>query len=191
MKTQTLTIGFTMAAALAVALPTAAQPSTYTPLYPTMRDYSDMIYTERHPSFVEQDAAARAKEEAAREKERAQREKEREYSYYDQGQSALDNARWDRAVASFDRVVEQKGTKADAALYWKAYAQNKLGQRPEALGSINALIKDYPKSRYLSDARALEVEVKNQSGDRVNPSSESDEDIKLVAIQALANNPSD
>ncbi len=133
----------------------------------------------------------RAKEEANREKERAQREKEREYSYYDQGQSALDSARWDRAVSNFDRVVELKGTKSDAALYWKAYAQNKLGQRPEALATINSLVKDYPKSRYLTDARALEMEVKNSSGQSVNPAAESDEDLKLMAIQSMANNNSE
>ena len=66
-------------------------------------------------------------------------------------------------------MIELKGTKADAALYWKAYAQNKLGQRPEALATINILLKDYPKSRYLSDAKALEVEVKQ----RVRPAGQS------------------
>ena len=186
MKTQTLTIAFTAAAVLAVALPGAAQP-TYTPAPPAMPTPGEMVYAAMQPSFSEQDATARAKEEAAREKERAQREKEREYSYYDQGQSALDNGRWDRAVASFDRVIEQKGSKADAALYWKAYAQNKLGQRPEALSTINALVKDYPKSRYLSDARALEVDVKNQAGGGVNPQAESDEELKLYALNSLQN----
>src|SRR6185437_3494515 len=74
-----------------------------------------------------------ASDEAAREKERAQRDRDREYSYYDQGQSALDSSKWDRAITAFDRVIEMNGPKADAALYWKAYAQNKLGQKPEAL----------------------------------------------------------
>src|SRR5207245_8020532 len=102
------------------------------------------------------------------------------------GQSALDSARWDRAVQTFDRVVDMKGAKADAALYWKAYAQNKLGQRPEALTTINVLLKDYPKSRYLDDAKALQVEVRGESG-QVNPAAESDEDLKLLALQALQN----
>jgi len=129
----------------------------------------------------------REKEEAAREKERVQRDKDRENSYYDQGQNALDGGRWDRAASSFDRVVELKGAKADAALYWKAYSQNKMGQRPEALATINELVKDYPKSRYLSDARALEVEVKNTSGQAVNPASEQDEELKIMALNALQN----
>ena len=132
----------------------------------------------------EKEDAAR---EAAREKERAQREKEREYSAYDSGQQELDRGRWDRAIAQFDRVIELKATKADAALYWKAYAQNKLGQRPEALATIGTLIKEYPKSRYLSDARALEVEVKQSAGQPVNPATESDEELKLMALNALQN----
>ena len=131
--------------------------------------------------------AEREKEDAKREKERVQRDKERENSYYDQGQSALDSARWDRAVTAFDRVIEAKGTKSDAALYWKAYAQNKLGQRPEALATINILVKEYPKSRYLSDARALEAEVKQNAGQPPNPAAEQDEELKIMALNALQN----
>jgi tetratricopeptide (TPR) repeat protein len=134
----------------------------------------------------ERSAAQRAAEDAAREKERAQRDRDREGTYYEQGQSALDAGRWDRALSSFDRVIEMKGTKADAALYWKAYAENKLGQRAEALTTLASLGRDYPKSRYLSDAKALEVEVKANSG-QVDPKAESDEELKLYAINSLQN----
>jgi HEAT repeat protein len=71
-------------------------------------------------------------------------------------------------------------------MYWKAYAQNKLGQRPEALATIGVLTKDYPKSRYLNDAKALEVEVRSRAGS-VDPAQESDEDMKLIALQSLQN----
>jgi tetratricopeptide (TPR) repeat protein len=134
----------------------------------------------------EMSRAERERDDAQREKERAQRDRERESAYYDSGQSALDGSRWDRAVASFDKVIELKGARSDAALYWKAYAQNKQGQRPEALNTINVLIKDYPKSRYLSDAKALDVEVRGASGP-VNPAGESDEELKLMALNALQN----
>ena len=133
-------------------------------------------------------APQRAAEDAAREKERAQREKEREGSYYEQGQNALDSGRWDRAVSSFDRVIEMKGAKSDAALYWKAYAQNKQGQRPEALATLGVLTKDYPRSRYLNDAKALEVEVKNNAGQPINVS-DSDEETKLIVLSQME--PSD
>lgn len=144
-------------------------------------------YAGRGRGWEQASEATRAQEEAQRERARAQREKERESSYYDQGQQALDQARWDRAIASFDRVIELKGPKADAAIYWKAYAQNKLGQRPEALATINVLLKDYPRSRYLSDAKALEVEVKRLSNSPIDPAAQTDEEMKILAINALQN----
>jgi tetratricopeptide (TPR) repeat protein len=142
---------------------------------------------EREAAERERERIERERETVQREKERLQREKEREAGYYESGQSSLDSARWDRAIASFERVVELKAARADAALYWKAYAQNKLAQRAEALATINALVREYPKSRYLNDARALEVEVKRDSGQPVNPANESDEELKIIAIQAMQN----
>jgi hypothetical protein len=38
---------------------------------------------------------------------------------------------------------------ADGALYWKAYAENKMGQRADALSTLVELQKSYPKSRCL------------------------------------------
>lgn len=209
MTRQILRMTWMAAAALAVSMPAAAQTpaadtaTTVRQAADAARDAAWTVATtvargwdfdqsdrEREASRAQREKEDAARE-AAREKERAQREKEREYSYYDQGQSALDSARWDRAISSFDRVIEMKGVKADAALYWKAYAQNKLGQRPEALATIGMIVKDYPKSRYLSDARALEVEVKRDGGQAPNPAAESDEDLKLIAIQTLANNSSE
>jgi len=204
MHTQRLMM-FGMAAALAVtaAAPAAAQSAVtldrisfepanmpITAMGPTTDwsvDRNDQDQDRDRDRERELARAQREKEDAAREKERAQRDKEREFSYYDQGQSALDSGRWDRAVGSFDRVIEMKGVKADAALYWKAYAQNKLGQRPEALATITSLSREYPKSRYLSDARALEVEVKRDAGQPVNPAAESDEELKIMAINSLQN----
>ncbi|HSC28267.1 MAG TPA: HEAT repeat domain-containing protein, partial [Vicinamibacterales bacterium] len=90
-----------------------------------------------------------------------------------------------RAMNAFAQVVEMKGSRVDAALYWKAYAQNRLGQRAEALATIGELTKGYPKSRYLKDARALEVEVRSAAGQPVRPEAQADEDLKLMAIQSL------
>jgi HEAT repeat protein len=145
----------------------------------------DLSAMDREQSQRDRDAE-RARDNAQRERDNAQRDRDRESSYYDSGQGDLDSARWDRAVQRFDQVIALKGAKVDAAMYWKAYAQNKLGQRPEALATLGSLTKDYPKSRYLNDAKALEVEVRSRSGS-VDPAQESDEDLKLIAIQALQN----
>jgi HEAT repeat protein len=107
--------------------------------------------------------------------------------YYQQGTKALDERRWDKAVEAFNEVIRLKGSRADGALYWKAYAQNKMGRRSEALAGIEALRKDYPGSRWLSDAKALELEIRQASGQAVPPESEADEDLKLMALNSLQN----
>lgn len=130
----------------------------------------------------------REQERREREEERKERERERlerEHELYDEGQEALDEGEWDAAARAFSRFAELKGARTDAALYWKAYAQNRLGQRPEALQTIADLIKGYPSSRYLQQARALEVEVRRDAGQPVRPENQFDEDTKLMALQGL------
>jgi HEAT repeat protein len=84
-----------------------------------------------------------------------------------------------------------KGPRADAALYWKAWSQNKAGQRAEALATVSALSRDYAKSRYLTQAKQLEAEMRRDSGQPVRPERESDDDLKLMAINALLNSDAD
>jgi hypothetical protein len=107
---------------------------------------------------------------------------ERENSYYEMGRSALDRRNWQDAINRFDQAAQLKGRRVDAALYWKAYAQGKNGQRTEALATVDMLVKGYPQSRYLNDAKALEIELKRG---QVSPESQDDEDLKLLAIQGL------
>lgn len=104
---------------------------------------------------------------------------------YQNGMRALDARQWDQAISSFDAAASHKGTQVDAALYWKAYAQNKAGHREDSLSTIAELRRDYPSSRWIGDARALEVEVRGQTGAPVSPASESDDNLKLIAINSL------
>jgi hypothetical protein len=104
---------------------------------------------------------------------------------YQDGQRALDSRHWDQALEDFNQVAARAGSRADGALYWKAYTLNKLGRRDEAVAAIAELRKSYASSRWLDDAKALEVEVKQASGQNVAPESESDEDLKLMAINGL------
>jgi HEAT repeat protein len=129
----------------------------------------------------------RAREAAERDRERQSRERERQDRSYEQGQRYVEQAKWESAVRAFSEVVEMKASRVDAALYWKAYAQNRLGQRAEAIATIAALAKDHPNSRYLKQARALESEVKRDAGQPARPQDESDEDLKLMALQSLQN----
>jgi hypothetical protein len=102
-------------------------------------------------------------------------------SAYSQGQRALDARQWENAIAYFNQVISRGNTRVDGALYWKAYAQAKLGRRDDALASIAELRKSHAGSRWLDDAKALEIEV-NQGVKPMSPEAESDEDMKLLIM---------
>jgi tetratricopeptide (TPR) repeat protein len=106
---------------------------------------------------------------------------------YETGMRQLDERKYEEAIQRFDRVVAAKSDRADGALYWKAYSLNRLGKRDEALAAIAQLRRDYSKSRWLDDAQALEVEVRQNSGKPVSPEAESNEELKLIAINGLLN----
>lgn len=105
---------------------------------------------------------------------------------YEEGREAIDDESWQRAIERFNQVVGLRGPKADTALYWKAYAQSKLGQRADALATLAELRKAHPKSRSLDQARALELEIRNSGGQPVSPENVQDEELKLFALQGLA-----
>jgi HEAT repeat protein len=106
---------------------------------------------------------------------------------YSSGLSLEDSKQFEKAIARFDQVVAQKSTRADAALYHKAYCQYRLGKTEDALATLSELRKGYDKSRYLNDAKVLEADVKKQSGHPVRPEDATDDDIKLLAIQGIQN----
>ncbi len=133
----------------------------------------------------------REDERREREKERADRERERAEEMYDRGTEALDESRWDRALASFDDVCRLNGQRCDGALYWKAYAQGRLGRRTEAQATLLELKKSHPQSRWLSEAKALELELGQASGKPVSPESADDEELKLLALNSLMSSDSE
>ena len=102
-------------------------------------------------------------------------------SLYNSGQRALDQHRYPEALEYFNQVASHDGPHVDGAAYWKAYTLIKLGRKDEALAAIADLRKSHPQSRWLDDAKALEVEA----GKPVSPESESDEELKLIALNGL------
>lgn len=108
-----------------------------------------------------------------------------EASLYADGTRAVDESRWSDAVGLFDRVAQMHGEHAEGALYWKAYAENKEGQPANALSTCGELRKTYPKSRWLEECGALEIEIRGKSGQPVSPQAETDENLKLLALNAL------
>jgi HEAT repeats len=106
-------------------------------------------------------------------------------SLYAEATRAINESRWSDAVGLFDRVAQMHGERAEGALYWKAYAENKEGRMANALNTCGELRKKYPKSRWLDECGALEIEIRGKSGDPVPPQDEADENLKLLALNAL------
>jgi FecR protein len=101
------------------------------------------------------------------------------------GTRAIDQGRWADAVKIFTQVAAQHGDHADGALYWKAYAENKLGQAKLAVNSCAELRGSYPKSRWIDDCGALEVELHAKSGETVHIDPSQSDDVKLLALNAM------
>ena len=92
---------------------------------------------------------------------------ERADDLYERARDLIEEGHFERAVAELDRLIALNSNRTDAAYYWKAYSLARLGQRAESLAAVSELTKRYPNSRWLKDARALEVEVRQSSGQTV------------------------
>ena len=104
---------------------------------------------------------------------------------YVEGRDAIEDGKYDRAIDRFNKLIELKTNRTDAALYWKAYSLAKIGQRAEALNTLADLQKRFADSRWSKDAKSLEVEVRQASGQTVTPASQDDDDIKLMALRGM------
>jgi tetratricopeptide (TPR) repeat protein len=104
---------------------------------------------------------------------------------YSEGRDAIEEGRYDRAIQRFNTLIDLKSSRTDAALYWKAYCQAKLAQRPDALNTLAELQKRFADSRWIKDAKALDVELRQASGQTVSPASQDDDELKLMALRGI------
>ena len=84
-------------------------------------------------------------------------------------------------------VIAMKGPHADAALYFKAWAQNESVSEPKRSRPLPTLRKEYPKSRYLKQAKPLEQEVRSNSGQPVKPGGSERRRPEALRDRALQN----
>src|SRR4029077_427121 len=138
----------------------------------------------------EQEKRDREQERLEREQEardRAQEKIDQLQELYDDGRDDLDEDRYEKAAAKFKKLADMNGPQSDAALYWKAYAENRLGKRDTALASIADLKRRFPQSRWQKDASALEIEVRHSTGQPAAVGDQDDCELKILAIQGLMN----
>jgi HEAT repeat protein len=109
---------------------------------------------------------------------------------YWQGQAALKQSDWSTALQRFGELEKQlrknDPKSADAALYWEAYTLEQAKRTAEAKGVIERLHREYPDSRWSSEADALLAQM--QPPTRLDPGS-ADEDLADIAVQGLLNAP--
>jgi hypothetical protein len=164
----------------ATALPAAA----------SLQDPQEARDREQEKRDREQEARDREQEKRDREQEardRAQEKLDHLQELYDDGREDLDEDRYDQAESKFKQLADMNGPQTDAALYWKAYAQNRMGKRDTALATITDLKRRFPQSRWQKDATALEIEVRQSSGQPVKPGDQDDDELKMLALQGLMN----
>ncbi len=105
---------------------------------------------------------------------------------YQKAMSLLDQRKWEPALKQFQEIAAHYKDRVDAATYWEAYALKKLGQTDAALTALAKFRAAYPNSRWLNDAQALQLELRQASGQTVTPESVGgDDDLKLMALSGL------
>lgn len=110
-------------------------------------------------------------------------------SAYQAGKAQLREEAWAEAIRSFEEAYAQGGREAEAALFWKAWAQEKSRAYREAMRSIRELRERHPDSRWLDDACRLELEL----GERLGQTVECEEGYAMeeAAITHMMNRPAE
>jgi HEAT repeat protein len=108
---------------------------------------------------------------------------------YAAGKNAMYAGDWQKMLDSYSQVAKAGGPHADEALYWQAYAQHRMGRPADALNSIAQFKRQYPRSKWLKDVSALELELRPSTPGSI--STESDCDLKILAVNSLMNTDPD
>jgi HEAT repeat protein len=113
---------------------------------------------------------------------------------YDQALHSIERGQLERAIEQLDRLIQQfegkaaataAANKVDGAFYWKAYTQVRKRQMADALTTLEVMQKKFSSSRWSKDAKALEVEARQASGQAVSPDAQADEELKLLALRGI------
>jgi HEAT repeat protein len=109
----------------------------------------------------------------------------KEETLYSEGTRAINDAHWAQAESIFRNLASQHGPRAEAALYWEAYAENKQGNAARALEICAELRRAYSQGNWVKECSALEIEIHGKSDDPLPPQAEQDEELKLLALNSL------
>jgi HEAT repeat protein len=123
-----------------------------------------------------------------------------------EGRELVGERKWAAATAKFNDIIRAypRDKNLDAALYWLAFFLKRQGDPREADQTLERLIKEYPRSEWIDDARALRIELAETLGNletvkkvlelhekdveawrRRRERDDQDESLRLIALQSL------
>lgn len=109
-----------------------------------------------------------------------------------EGRDMIEQEQWGKAAEKFNSFIAKypKDKDVDAALYWLAYAFKRDGKFREAASNLDRLTREFPRSSWSDEAKAMIVEISPQLGEngapeRVLQNKGEDEELKVVALQSL------
>ncbi len=110
-----------------------------------------------------------------------------------EGRDLIEEEEWAKAAAKFDGFIARypQDKDSDAALYWLAYSLKRQAKFRETADRLARLMKNYPRSRWAEEARAMMTEIAPQIGERrviedaLGKENKEKEEIKIVALQSL------
>lgn len=78
-----------------------------------------------------------------------------------EGRDLIDKQEWAQAAEKFNEITNKySGNKSvDAALYWLAFCYKKQKQFKQADATLDRLLKDFPSSPWVDDARVMKLEI--------------------------------
>jgi hypothetical protein len=84
-----------------------------------------------------------------------------------EGRELVGERKWAAATTKFNDLIRAypRDKNLDAALYWLAFCLKQQGRPREADQTLERLIKEYPRSDWGDDARALQLELADAMGD--------------------------
>jgi hypothetical protein len=134
----------------------------------------------REAQNEERRAAAEARRQASeRARQEREQERQRQSQLYEQAMRELYDKDWEDAVRAFSQLAAAGGRRADAALYWQAYAEAKQGQAAAAIATLDRLRTDWPESRWQRQAQILALEIQPPEAVAL---AGRDDDLRLLAL---------
>jgi len=78
-----------------------------------------------------------------------------------EGRNLINKEEWAKAADKFNQIVTQypNSEVTDAALYWMAFSLKKQNKFQETDDAIGRLIKGFPRSNWIKDAKAMKAEI--------------------------------